>query len=47
VGVYAEIRGILLPKVFQTEEEDAVLEDIRSVPRVKGVAVTEHLSMVP
>jgi hypothetical protein len=42
MGVDAEIGSILLSKVFQAEEEDAVLEDVRSVPRVKGMTVTEH-----
>jgi hypothetical protein len=42
VGVYAEIRGILLPQVVQAKEQNAVLEDVCGVPRMEGMAVTEH-----
>jgi hypothetical protein len=42
VGVDAEIGGILLPKVVQTEKQDAMLEYVCGVPRMKGMTVAEH-----
>jgi hypothetical protein len=47
MGVDAEIGGILLPKILQAEEQDAVLEDIRNIPRMKGMTVTKHRCMLP
>jgi hypothetical protein len=42
VGINAEIGGILLPKIVQTEKQDAVLEHICGIPRMKGMTITEH-----
>jgi hypothetical protein len=42
VGVDAKIGGSLPAKVIQAEDEYAMFEYIRGVPRMKGMTVTEH-----
>jgi hypothetical protein len=47
VGIDAKIGRILPSKIVQAEEEDAVLEDVRGVPRMKSMTVTEHPFILP
>jgi hypothetical protein len=47
MGVDTQIRGIFLPEVIQTKGEDAMLEDIRGVSRMKGMTIAEHPLIVP
>jgi hypothetical protein len=42
MGVDAKIGDSLPAQVIHAEDEDTMLENIRGVPRVKGMTVTEH-----
>jgi hypothetical protein len=47
VGVDAEIGSILPSQIVQAEKQDAVFENVCDVPRMKGMAITEHPRMIP
>jgi hypothetical protein len=46
VSIDAEEGLFFLPEVIKTEDEDPVFKDIRSIPRMKSVTVTEHIIMI-